>query len=195
MDAHVQPLPADRAGPTSEDWLSAFHAGDRRVLEQCYREHFVLVDARVGRVLRSGADRETVVHEIFYRLLSSAEVRQGFRGGSFAAWLSTVASHAAIDHARRRGRERPLSDHDADAGAAAGNGRDDAEDEIIAGLMLQRFRAALPAEWLPVFEARFVHQLTQRQAAAKLGLHRTTLAYRELRIRRLLRRLTCEELT
>jgi RNA polymerase sigma-70 factor (ECF subfamily) len=191
MDAQVQPLPAERAASAGDDWLLAFHAGDRRVLEQVYREHFGLVDARVGRTLR-GADRETVVHEIFYKLLSSEETRAGFRGGSLAAWLSTVASHAAIDHARRAGRERPLAEHDADA--AAGHGRDDAEDEIVARLMLERFRQALPVDWLPVFEARFVHQLTQREAAAKLGISRTTLAYRELRVRHILRRLADEEL-
>jgi RNA polymerase sigma-70 factor (ECF subfamily) len=190
MDADLQTLAPRQAAPTLDDeWLVAFHAGDRAVLEQCYRDHFALVDRRVGRVL-SDADRETVVHEIFFRLLTSAEMRQSFRGGSFAPWLATVASHAAIDQARRNGRERPLEDHHTDTRAAA----DDPEAEAIARVMMQRFRQAMPPEWLPVFESRFVHQLTQRQAADRLGLHRTTLAYRELRIRSLLRRLTSEEL-
>ena len=39
-----------------------------------------------------------------------------------------------------------------------------------------------------MFDLCLVQQLTQREAAAALGLHRTTLAYRELRIRRALRR-------
>ncbi|NPC78158.1 RNA polymerase subunit sigma-70, partial [Pyxidicoccus fallax] len=49
-------------------------------------------------------------------------------------------------------------------------------------------REHLPAKWAPVFEARFVRQLSQREAAAALGLHRTTLAYQELRIRSLLKK-------
>ena len=39
-----------------------------------------------------------------------------------------------------------------------------------------------------VFEARFVRQLTQREAASTLGISRTTLAYQEHRIRKLLRK-------
>ncbi len=173
----------------ADEWLVAFHAGDRKVLEQCYRDHYGLVDARVGRVLH-GADRETVVHEIFFRLLTQADTRAGFRGGSFTSWLSVVSSHAAIDHARRAGRERPLADYDADGDAT----RQDPEGELVAKMMLDRFRQSMPPDWRPIFEARFVHQLTQRQAAEQLGIHRTTLAYRELRIRRLLRQLTSQEL-
>jgi RNA polymerase sigma-70 factor, ECF subfamily len=188
----ADPRSLGAARPAQDDWVAAFHAGDRRVIEQCYREYFTLVDARVGRVLQ-GADRETVVHEIFYQLLTSAPMRQSFRGGSFAAWLGTVAGNAGIDHARRKGREQPIEDHHVDAGALA----QDPESDALARVMMERFRQAVPVEWLPVFECRFVHQLTQQEAAASLGIGRTTLAYRELRIRHLLRRLcrlTSEEL-
>jgi RNA polymerase sigma-70 factor (ECF subfamily) len=172
---------------TADDaWLAAFHAGDRRVLEQVYREHFAIVDARVGRVLW-GADRDTVVQEVFCRLVADAGMRKSFRGGKLAAWLNTVAGNAAIDHVRKYGRERPLSE--------AGEGSpEDPSDEMVAQIMMRRFRAAMPPEWLPVFEARFVRQLSQREAAAELGLVRTTLVYRELRIRALLKKLAEEEL-
>jgi RNA polymerase sigma-70 factor (ECF subfamily) len=53
---------------------------------------------------------------------------------------------------------------------------------------MRRFREQiLPPEWIPVFDARFVRQLDQRQAARAIGIPRTTLVYREHRIRRLLR--------
>jgi RNA polymerase sigma-70 factor (ECF subfamily) len=45
----------------------------------------------------------------------------------------------------------------------------------------------LPEGLWPLFQARFIERLDQREAARRLGLHRTTLAYRELRVRRFLR--------
>ena len=63
-----------------------------------------------------------------------------------------------------------------------------------ARLLIDRFKQTrLPADWLGIFELRFLQQLPQREAAAQLAIHRTTLAYRELRIRRLLRRFLLDE--
>ncbi|MFH0900307.1 MAG: hypothetical protein V2A73_06735 [Pseudomonadota bacterium] len=39
-----------------DDWLARFHAGERRVMEECYREHFGIVDGAVGQML-SAADQ------------------------------------------------------------------------------------------------------------------------------------------
>jgi hypothetical protein len=64
--------------------------------------------------------------------------------------------------------------------------------------MLERFRAqavigrfrreVLPEKWRSVFEARFIRQLSQREAATEIGITRTTLAYQEMRVRSLLER-------
>ena len=55
--------------------------------------------------------------------------------------------------------------------------------------MIERFRReVLPAKWADVFEHRFLRQLSQAEAAELLGIGRTTLAYQETRVRRLLRR-------
>ena len=174
---------ADSTLPEPTDpWLARFHAGDRDALEACYREHFRAVDAAVGRVL-DGADRETVVHEIFYRLLSSAEMRAAFHGGAMGAWLARVSYNQAIDFVRRRRREVPLDD------AALARLETDAHSRALerkaeASILIERFQAEhLPAKWRAVFRARFLEQLDQRTAAARLGMHRTTLAYQELRIR------------
>ncbi|HEY3669201.1 MAG TPA: hypothetical protein VGL19_24550, partial [Polyangiaceae bacterium] len=62
------------------------------------------------------------------------------------------------------------------------------EEQLEARALLLKFRSeVLPAEWEGVFETRFVRQLDQREAARSLGIPRTTLLYREHRIRRLLR--------
>lgn len=175
----LQPKPTPADG-----WLTAFHAGERDVLEACYREHFARVERSVGQVL-AGADRETAIHEVFLRLLSNAQLRENFQGGSLGAWIATVAHNHAIDFARRARRESPVAPevvaHLADHVAP---GRD-----VDSELLVERFRReVLPPALASVFEARFLEQLSQREAAAKVGIRRTTLAYREHKIRSLLKR-------
>jgi RNA polymerase sigma-70 factor, ECF subfamily len=183
------PSPSDPPGPSnplpgSTDtpaWLAAFHRGDRSALEQCYREHFATVSRAIGTLL-GGSDRETVIHELFSRLIARGDLRRSFQGGSFAGWIATVARNLAIDHQRRLNRE-----------TAAVAGREEPaaawEDAAQARVLIDRFRRErLPAAWQALFEVRFLEQLPQRDAAARLSMRRTTLAYRELRIRRLLKR-------
>ena len=172
---------------TDERWLRRFHDGDRTVIEECYRDHFETVDRSVGGVL-AGADKETVVHEVFFRVMTRREVRLGFGGGSFGSWIAAVARNQAIDHLRRSRREEAVAPDVAvrlaDSVAAA-----PADDSLDARRLVAEFRRdCLPAKWDPVFVARFIDQLSQREAAARLKMRRSTLAYQELRIRQLLRR-------
>ena len=169
-----------------EDWLRRFHDGERALMEECYRDHYDTVERAVGRVLASASDRETAVHEVFLRLLTRRDVREGFGGGSLAAWLGTVARNLAIDCARAWSRERAVAPEDAErlAGRAA-----DEESALEARLAIERFRReCLPAKWQRLFELRFLERKSQREAAAALGIARMTLIGRELRVRRLLRR-------
>jgi RNA polymerase sigma-70 factor (ECF subfamily) len=164
-------------------WLARFHRGDRSVLEDCYREQFGVVERAIEPYLQ-GADRETAIHEVFARLMSGPELRQSFQGGSLAAWLATVARNHAIDMRRRLARETDaLTTAELDA-----HGAGEWTDAADARLLIERFeRELLRPEWLGVFRLRFLQQLPQREAAARLSIRRTTLAYREIRIRRLLR--------
>jgi RNA polymerase sigma-70 factor, ECF subfamily len=170
----------------SENWIEQFHAGSRTVIEELYRAHFERVARAVGNVL-DGADKETAIHEVFYRLLSSEQARRGYSGGSFGAWITTVARNQAIDHLRRRRWEQP-------AGSAAemlqhDDRRETFDERVNAQLMVRRFRhECLPPKWAGVFEARFIQQLDQAEAARSLGIRRTTLIYQEYRVRQLLRR-------
>src|ERR1700722_15058986 len=92
--------------PGEKAWLAEFHAGDRLVLERCYRENYRGVIRAAGRLL-TGADAETVTHEVFYRLLTSGRLRESFQGGNLEAWLTQVATNPARDHLRRLRREQP----------------------------------------------------------------------------------------
>jgi RNA polymerase sigma-70 factor, ECF subfamily len=186
--AQMSPFEAGEE-PADDGWLEAFRRGDHAALEHCYRRYYRVVEAAVGSLL-GVADRETVVHEVFFRLLSEPEMRQSFTGPSFGAWLAAVARNRALDVSRRARRESLVAQPPEREGAPPDIG---AEEESVMRLLMERFRREhLPAEWAPVFETRFIRQMTQREAARHLGVHRTTLAYRELQIRRRLRRFMLE---
>jgi RNA polymerase sigma-70 factor, ECF subfamily len=178
---------AEQTEPTT--WLDRFYGGDRKILEEIYQGQFDRIDAAVGTVL-AGADRETVVHEVFLRLLRDLPFRRLFRGGDVGAWLAVVARNQAIDYSRRRNRESPSG---IDLGSTISTG-DELARSAEARLLIERFlRDVLPPTWLAVFQARFIAHLSQAEAAARLGKRRTTLAYQELRIRRLLRKFLLED--
>jgi RNA polymerase sigma-70 factor, ECF subfamily len=164
-------------------WLERFHAGDRTVLDEVYRGHVDAVHRAASGVL-GGADLETVVHEVFFRLMSNDELRKAFHGGDLAGWLVVVARHHAIDYVRRRGREQPSG---LDVASAADPPQDGFTSQADAALVIEKFcREVLPPKWRSVFEARFLQHLSQTEAATELRMNRTTLVYQELRIRRLL---------
>ncbi|HEX4628097.1 MAG TPA: RNA polymerase sigma factor [Gemmatimonadales bacterium] len=170
-----------------DPWLAAFHGGDRSVMERCYRDHYRTVATAVRRIL-TDADAETVTHEVFYRLLSDRGMRESFQGGNLAAWLTRVAMNGALDHRRRYRREANGSPENATADADPGTA-ERADDDLAAKQLVDRFRReCLPPEWDALFDARFLRALPQRLAAKELGMHRTTLVYREARIRALLRK-------
>ena len=169
--------------PGNDAWLEDFHEGRRTTMADVYHDHFATVEAAVGRVL-SGADKETVIHEVFFKLIASEEQRRRFQGGSFGAWIATVARNQAIDHARRRDRERPTSTEILSERADAGHG----DGAAGARVLIERFREGLPDNWRRVFDLCFLGQVPQREAAATLGMARTTLAYQHLQIRARLRK-------
>jgi RNA polymerase sigma-70 factor, ECF subfamily len=175
-------------------WIQEFHDGAPAALEHVYRQCFAHVMASVRRYL-TGADAETVAHEVFCRLLSNEALRRNFEGGSLQAWLGRIASNAALDQLRRRRLEQARGDG-AHEGSSVGAERSQAScaDEVEAKVVVERFRRdCLPPQWAGVFDARFLRQLPQRDAAEELGMRRTTLVYQEQRIRALLRAFLLEE--
>jgi RNA polymerase sigma-70 factor (ECF subfamily) len=181
-----RPRPEPKGAADDAAWLEAFWRGDHATLEGTYRAYFAAAERAIGSML-SGADRETVIHEVFSRLIASEDLRRSFSGGAFGAWLATVTRNQAIDHKRRLGREAAFA---LEPAADAPPWQEAAE----ARLLIERFRRDhVRPEWAGVFELRFLRQMTQHEASHALGIRRTTLAYRELRVRQALRRFLLED--
>jgi RNA polymerase sigma-70 factor (ECF subfamily) len=174
------------ASPNKEvPWLEAFHRGEKQVLHECYVDHFDAAEQAIGSILE-GADKETVIHELFCRLISDGDMRAKFHGGSMRAWIGVLARNLAIDFARHRRREQPL-EQVCDA-MRTPHAQTTIEASIEARQVVARFRQTdLPAKYRRVFDARFIDLLDQSAAARALGMHRTTLLYQERRIRKLLK--------
>jgi len=136
-------------------------------MEQIYRETFQEVRGAAGSVLREPADRDAVVHEVFLELLSSRDLRESHRGGKLGAWLGAIAKHRALDFVRREGRLTELSTSEETA-----PGPDPLEDfrrELI------RFAARLDPQRRRLVELRYIAGMTQMEAAAAMGMSRSTL--------------------
>ena len=185
--------PPSTSTSLSGERLAAFHAGDRSEIEACYREHVGRVLAAARRIVGS-VDAETITHEVFYRLLSNAKMRESFQGGNLGAWLTQVVTRSAVDDLRRRKREVahdevPSGDASSSSASGPSSSTDTSQDHVDAKLLIDRFRRErLPPEWAAVFDARFIRQLPQREAALALGMPRTTLVYQEQKVRALLQR-------
>ncbi len=161
------------------------------MLEAIYRDHFDDV-SRTARRFLAGADHESVVQQVFVKLLSSEDVRRSFQGGSLGGWLNRITQNQALEYLRRHRNEAPLGDEAVAALAAAPEPEQPAL-RLEAAQWVDRFRKTLPRGWDPIFELCFLKRLDQRSAAAQLGLARTTLAYRCLRIQWRLRAALLED--
>ena len=75
-------------------------------LEDVFRAHQQAVFAYFLRVVGNRQDAEELTQEIFLHLLSA--LRTFDATGSLPAWLQRVARNYAIDHYRRRRRERSM---------------------------------------------------------------------------------------
>lgn len=167
------------------DWLERFHKGDRAILESCYEDHFQAVDHVIGSIL-GPVDKEMVLQEVFLKILSDAHIRKNFMGGSFHAWIVTLARNRAIDYLRHQKRERNIQAHY--VATLKSEAHPPVHNEVEAKLLIDRFRSEhLPTKLRPVFELRFIEQLDQYEAAKQLNMGRTTLAYQERRVRNMLR--------
>ncbi len=152
------------------------------MLETIYKETFPIARRAARRILQEPADCDAVVQQVFADLVSSRALRASHEGEDVGAWISGIARHRALDHARRERRLVAMSEADLDREVPE---RPSAAAELRGELA--RLSAELPEQERRLVELRFVAGMTQVEAATALGVPRTTLEDWERRIKRLLR--------
>jgi RNA polymerase sigma-70 factor (ECF subfamily) len=87
-------------GPSDEDLIAAWRDGDHPAFNLLFERYRDRVVAYAWRMLRNGEEAEEITTEAFCRVLEGA-----WRpGGSFRAFLFTVAHRLCIDRLRKRER-------------------------------------------------------------------------------------------
>jgi RNA polymerase sigma-70 factor (ECF subfamily) len=182
--------------------LLRFREGDREALAEVY---WAYVD-RVERALRprfgaaapgswggSASDLEDVLQEVFIKAFSP-EARMSYDGlRPYGPFLFAIARNVFADWWRRRYREIPTDLALTEAGA------DTVFDDATVAFadahrmaQVERFVRGLPDDLRAVHEARFGRGLSQRDAAAALGIGRQTLRTLERRLTEMLREMLGE---
>ncbi len=85
--------------------LTRLQAGDREALEELYDRYTPLLYPLALRILRSAADAEDVVQEVWVQVWKRVATYDP-RRGSLAAWLVTVARTRALDKYRSMSSRR-----------------------------------------------------------------------------------------
>ncbi|MFH1808532.1 MAG: sigma-70 family RNA polymerase sigma factor [Pseudomonadota bacterium] len=163
--------------------LAAFHAGDTGVLASLFTQHAARARAVVARRLPL-CDADAAVQDAFVALLGSEAQRRRFEGGSFAAYLCTIARYRGIDGWRREQRYT-----DAEAAPEPVDAHSAVDERLAARELLAKFlERSVPPRQKAFFSARFLEQQTQEEAALSLGIKRSTLATWEKQLTERLRR-------
>jgi RNA polymerase sigma factor (sigma-70 family) len=161
--------------------IKRFHDGDRQLLASLYRAHYVDVDRTVRRFCH-GADSDAVIQQVFTMLLEQRGVRESFKGGNMAAWLTTIAANKAKDRLRRRKREVLMGDvHAGDENAIVQQAQRRRDEDIhFVRQALARYRKEhlhrLPKTLQQAFELLFDQGLTVKEIAEQRGVPRTTVS-------------------
>jgi RNA polymerase sigma-70 factor, ECF subfamily len=157
-----------RTEATLPDLLGAVAGGDRQALRTVYERQSPRLFGIANAILRDRDAAADVVQDAFLRISARAHLFDLTRGPA-EAWLGAIARHAALDLARRRGREVPSDD------PALGDApvQPEALEAVAATAQGRRLRDCLLA--LEEKNRRgillaFVHGLSHAQVAARLDL-------------------------
>lgn len=151
-----------------EALLVSVSRGEQAALRAIYhRENTRLFGIAVG-ILRDRSAAADAVQDAFLRMWERAGQFDPAKGAA-SAWIGAVVRHAALDLARRRGREQPTDD------ATLGDMPVDADalDRLAAteeGARLRACLAQLDAKLFPCIVWAFVHGLSHAQIADKAGM-------------------------
>lgn len=148
--------------------LAATAAGDRDALRSLYQRQSTRLFGVANAILRDRDAAADALQDAFLRISQRAGQFDPARGEA-AAWLGGIVRHAALDLARKRGRELPTDD------PALGDQPvpPEALEQVAASAEGRRLRdclSALDEKNRKGILLAFVHGLSHAQVAAKLDL-------------------------
>jgi RNA polymerase sigma factor (sigma-70 family) len=184
--------------------LASFRDGDAEVLDHVYRSHVRVVTRVVASTLRRyggkasiwrgiGCDLPDLVQEVFARAFAP-KTRSRFDGvRDYSKFLGQIARNIAVDHLRFRHRQQDLPSgveqvFDAfPAWPAPRDTSDEIGDRETMNVVLD-YLANLPIDLRHAHEVLYERGLSEREAAAALGVGRQVIRTLGTRLRDGLRR-------
>ena len=150
------------------DLLIAVAGGDRGALRSVYQHQATRLFGVANAILRDRDAAADAMQDAFLRISQRATQFDPVRGEA-AAWLAAIVRHAALDLARKRGRELPTDDPALGDTPVA----PEALDRVAANAEGRRLRdclGALDEKNRKGILLAFVHGLSHAQVAARLDL-------------------------
>ncbi|WP_117000856.1 RNA polymerase sigma factor [Desertimonas flava] len=169
--------------------VAAAQAGDRSALDALLRRHYDRVHAICRRVSGSSRDADDAAQEAMISIVRGLPRFDG--RAAFTTWIYRIATNAALDEARRRGR-RPMLHAVTDEDGPALEQADPLSHRLVEGagdrMALDAALAALPEEFRTAVVLRDVGDLDYAEIAETLGVPVGTVKSRIARGRMLLAR-------
>ena len=158
---------------------------EEQLLEVAIREHSRLLYRIAYSVLRSPADAEDAVQDVFLRLLHQG--KKALEVQDLKAWLARIAWRVSVDRLRRAermiARSEGVDNHEISQAEAA--------DEILLekerNNFLQQVIGALPEQLRDPLVLCALQELTPREVAIMLGISEAAVRSRAFRARQILR--------
>jgi RNA polymerase sigma-70 factor (ECF subfamily) len=148
--------------------LSRVASGDRAALRLLYQAQSVRLFGVANAILRDRDAAADAMQDAFLRISQRAAQFDATRGEA-AAWLGGIVRHAALDQARRRGREQPSDDPSLGDAAVA----PEALEKVLAEEDLKRLHwclATLEEKYRRGILLAFVQGLSHAQISDRLHL-------------------------
>ena len=119
--------------PTDDELVAAAQGGERAALDQLLRRHYDRIHAVCRRIAGSTRDGDDACQEALIKIVRNLKAFDG--RSAFGTWAYRIATNAALDELRRRGR-RPLvhSARDDEHGDGTADARELADDRAAAAI-------------------------------------------------------------
>ena len=153
-----------------DELVLAARSGDRSATERLLSEHYDRVWKVCRRILGNDADAADATQEAMIAIVKGLDRFDG--RSSFSTWVYRVASNAALDEVRRRGRRAVPTDELPDPGRPGG------ESAVVDRLTVDGALAELPEDFRAAVVLRDLADLDYAEIAEVLSIPAGTVRSR-----------------